>query len=78
MCEGKCATAGHLIAGRLRKLPKKAQTICKESIYRYIYDPEIRHQENFVVCFARAHKRRLCKGIGMRTGSWIFPSEHRS
>lgn len=51
-----------LIAGRLRKLPNKPQRICKESIYRYIYDPKIRHQENLVPFLVRAHKRRLPRG----------------
>jgi IS30 family transposase len=51
-----------LIAGRLRKLPKKPQRICPESIYRFVYDPVIRRQENLVPCLARAHKRRLGKG----------------
>lgn len=51
-----------LIAGRIRKLPNKAQIICKESIYRYIYDPEIRRQQNFVPLLTRAHRRRLPHG----------------
>lgn len=48
-----------LIAGRLRKLSSKPQVICPESIYRFIYDPAVRRQENLVPCLARAHKRRL-------------------
>lgn len=48
-----------LIAGRLRKLPKKRQMICPESIYRFVYDPDIRHQENLVPYLARAHRHRL-------------------
>jgi IS30 family transposase len=51
-----------LIAGRLRKLPKKPQRICPESIYRFVYDPNIRQQENLVPCLAHAHKRRLARG----------------
>jgi IS30 family transposase len=51
-----------LIAGRLRKLPKKPQRICLESIYRFVYDPTIRRQENLVPYLARAHKRRLAWG----------------
>jgi len=51
-----------LIAGRIRKLPKRAQVICKESIYRYVYDPRIRHQENLVPFLARAHRHRQPRG----------------
>jgi len=51
-----------LIAGRLRKLPKKPQRICPESIYRFVYDPSLRRQENLVPSLARAHKRRLVRG----------------
>ena len=51
-----------LIAGRVRKLPSKPQRICPESIYRYIYDPAIRQNQNLVPCLARAHKRRLAWG----------------
>ena len=51
-----------LIAGRLRKLPKKPQRICPESIYRFIYDSTVRQQENLVPCLARGHKRRLAWG----------------
>jgi IS30 family transposase len=51
-----------LIAGRLRKLPSKPQRICPESIYRFIYDPAARRNENLVPCLARAHKRRLALG----------------
>lgn len=49
------------IAGRLhRKDPKLS--ICVESIYRYIYDPMTRCQENFVPYLVRAHRRRLLRG----------------
>jgi IS30 family transposase len=51
-----------LIAGRLRKLPRKPQRICPESIYRFVYDPSLRQQENLVPCMARAHKRRQARG----------------
>jgi IS30 family transposase len=49
------------IAGRLR-LNHPELSICAESIYRFIYDPEIRRQENFVPYLVRAHKRRLFRG----------------
>ena len=49
------------IAGRLRKRSPK-RTICVESIYRFIYDPVIRRQENFVPYLVRAHKRRQLRG----------------
>ncbi len=49
------------IAGRLdRRHPE--MSICVESIYRFIYDPKTRQQENFVTYLVRAHKRRLLRG----------------
>ncbi len=36
--------------------------LCVESIYRFIYDPRIRRQENFVPYLVRAHKRRVLRG----------------
>jgi IS30 family transposase len=51
-----------LIAGRLRKLPKKPQRICPESIYRFVYYSTVRREENLVPYLAGAHKRRLCRG----------------
>jgi len=45
------------IAGRLRqKYPQLS--ICVESIYRFIYDPEVRSKENFVPLLPRAHRIR--------------------
>lgn len=49
------------IAGRLH-LKHSETSICVESIYRFIYDPRIRRQENFVPYLVRAHKRRLLRG----------------
>lgn len=37
-------------------------TICVESIYRFIYDPEVRRRENFVSVLARAHRIRNHRG----------------
>jgi IS30 family transposase len=49
------------IAGRLhRKNPH--MSICVESIYRFIYDPEIRRKENFVRLLPRAHRIRNRRG----------------
>jgi transposase, IS30 family len=49
------------IAGRLRiKYPE--HSICVESIYRFIYDPEVRRQENFVSVLPRAHRIRNYRG----------------
>lgn len=49
------------IAGRLRrKYPHLS--ICVESIYRFIYDPEIRGKENFVRLLPRAHRIRNKRG----------------
>ncbi|MBI3232330.1 MAG: IS30 family transposase [Candidatus Doudnabacteria bacterium] len=49
------------IAGRLRiKYPR--YSICVESIYRFIYDPDIRRQENFVHLLPRAHRIRNRRG----------------
>jgi IS30 family transposase len=43
------------IAGRLhRKYPQ--HSICVESIYQFIYDPEVRRRENFVAVLPRAHR----------------------
>ena len=49
------------IAGRLRrKYPHLS--ICVESIYRFIYDPKIRKQENLVPLLPRAHRIRQQRG----------------
>ena len=49
------------IAGRLRiKYPE--HSICVESIYRFIYDPGVRRQENFVAVLPRAHRIRNYRG----------------
>ena len=49
------------IAGRLRiKYPQ--HSICVESIYRFIYDPNVRRQENFVPLLVRAHRIRHRRG----------------
>jgi IS30 family transposase len=49
------------IAGRLH-VDHPGLSVCPESIYRFIYDPAIRRQENFVPYLVRTHKRRLCCG----------------
>lgn len=49
------------IAGRLRRSYPEL-SICVESIYRFIYDPETRQRENFVPSLVRAHKRRWLRG----------------
>ena len=49
------------IAGRLRiKYPQ--HSICVESIYRFIYDPDVRRQENFVPVLPRTHRIRNYRG----------------
>ena len=49
------------IAGRLhRKYPQ--HRICVESIYQFIYDPEVRRRENFVAVLPRAHRIRNRRG----------------
>lgn len=49
------------IAGRLRrKYPQ--YSICAESIYQFIYDPEVRRTENFVPLLPRAHRMRNRRG----------------
>ena len=49
------------IAGRIRqKYPQ--YSICVESIYRFIYDPDIRSKENFVPLLPRAHRIRNRRG----------------
>ena len=49
------------IAGRLRmRYPQ--HSICVESIYRFIYDPDVRCQENFVPVLPRAHRIRNRRG----------------
>jgi len=49
------------ISGRLRiKYPE--YSICVESIYRYIYDPDVRRKENFVPVLPRAHRIRNYRG----------------
>lgn len=49
------------IAGSLhRRHPQ--MSICVESIYRFIYAPPTRRQENFVPYLVRAHKRRQLRG----------------
>ena len=49
------------IAGRLHQRSPQL-SICVESIYRFIYDPMIRRQENFVPYLVRAHQRRQLRG----------------
>ena len=49
------------IAGRLRlKYPQ--YSICVESIYQFIYEPEVRRNENFVAVLPRAHRIRNRRG----------------
>ncbi len=49
------------IAGRLR-LKHPQYSICVESIYRFIYDPNVRRQENFVLVLPRSHRIRNRRG----------------
>jgi len=49
------------IAGRLSVLYPQ-HSICIESIYRFIYDSDVRRQENFVPCLPRSHRVRNRRG----------------
>jgi len=49
------------IAGRLR-LKYPGYSICVESIYQFIYDPEVRRTENFVELLPRSHRIRNRRG----------------
>ena len=49
------------IAGRLR-ITYPQYSVCIESIYRFIYDPDVRRKENFVPVLARAHRIRNRRG----------------
>ena len=49
------------IVGSLRRRHRQ-MNLCVESIYRFIYDPRTRREENFVPYLVRAHKRRLLRG----------------
>jgi len=49
------------IAGRL-PIKHPQYSICVESIYRYIYEPDVRRQEDFVPVLARAHRIRNRRG----------------
>lgn len=49
------------IAGRLRRKHPHL-SICIESIYRFIYDPQVRSNENFVRLLPRAHRIRHRRG----------------
>jgi IS30 family transposase len=49
------------ITGRL-KIKYPEHSICVESIYRFIYDPTVRRQENFVAVLPRAHRIRNYRG----------------
>lgn len=49
------------IAGRL-PIKHPQHSICVESIYRFIYDPDVRRHEDFVPVLARAHRIRNRRG----------------
>lgn len=49
------------IAGRLKK-DHLNMRISHEAIYQFVYEPELRKQENLVPYLARAHKKRRIKG----------------
>lgn len=50
-----------IIAGRL-PMTHPELSISPEAIYQYVYQPEIRRQENLIPCLVRAHRQRQLTG----------------